>query len=48
MIRRRPKPAPELPLDRQKVLEIMEALSDFKAWTFEILSILSEEQDDER
>jgi hypothetical protein len=48
LIRRRPKPAPELPLDRQEVLEIMEAVSDLKAWTFEILSILSEEEDDER
>jgi hypothetical protein len=47
VLRRRPQPAPELPLDREEVLELFVALSDIKAMAIDILAILRGEEDDE-
>ena len=47
MFRRRPQPAPELPLSRDDVLAIFVALADIKAWTLEILRFFREEEDGE-
>jgi hypothetical protein len=45
---RRESPAPELPLDRDDVIAIFDALADIKAWTREILRILqAEDEEDE-
>jgi hypothetical protein len=48
MFRRRPQPAPEFPISHDEVVEIMDALSDIKAWTHDILAILEDEDDDEQ
>ena len=47
MFWRRPKSASELPITHEEVIEIIDALTDIKAWTWDILAILSEEDDDE-
>jgi hypothetical protein len=44
---RKPQPLPELPIDHDEVIEIIDALTDIKAWTREILRILQAENDDE-
>ena len=39
---------PELPLEREDVIAILDALTDIKAWTYEIwTAVVEEEQDDE-
>jgi hypothetical protein len=47
VLRRRPQPAPELPLSRDDVLAIFVALADIKSWTLAILRIVGEEEDGE-
>ncbi|MGH2995164.1 MAG: hypothetical protein ACRDON_13175 [Gaiellaceae bacterium] len=47
MLWRRPQPAPEFPISHDEVMEIFDALSDIKAWTKDILSILKDEDEDE-
>lgn len=47
MIWRRPQPAPQPAISHDEVMEIMAALSDIKAWTHDILAILTAEDEDE-
>ncbi|MGH3005441.1 MAG: hypothetical protein ACRDOS_05970 [Gaiellaceae bacterium] len=47
MFWRRSQPLPELPIEHDEVIEIIEALSDIKAWTLDILAILTAEEDDD-
>jgi hypothetical protein len=44
---RRPQPACEFPISHEEVVEIIDALTDIKAWVADILAILSEEEDDD-
>jgi hypothetical protein len=43
MFWRRPEPE----ISHEEVIEIIDALADIKAWTWDILAILSQEDDDE-
>jgi hypothetical protein len=46
VFRRKPQTVPELPIEHDEVVEIIDALTDIKAWTREILRILEDEEDD--
>ena len=47
VIWRRHQPAPALPLDRDDVLAIFDALADIRAWTHDILAILEGDDGDD-
>ncbi|MEX0816438.1 MAG: hypothetical protein WD027_03260 [Gaiellales bacterium] len=47
MLRRRSEPGPELPLDRDEVIEIFWALARIQSNTLKILAILRGEDDEE-
>jgi len=44
---RRVRPAPDLPLSRDDVIAIFEALADIKAWTFDTWRIVGGEENGE-
>jgi hypothetical protein len=48
MFWRRQQPAIEFPISHDEVIEIIDALSDIKAWTHDILAILTGEDEDEQ
>ncbi len=43
---RRQPSVPELPISHDEVIDIIDALTDIKAWTRQILRILEEEEDE--